>query len=92
MKLIYWHKTGPLIKYSAHGVLHIEDLNPSCHLQWRVGRRALLGIAWRAAIAAITPRAGVTVPCWEWMPRAWRGSGHRFLHLGPFRFWVYWPY
>lgn len=91
MKTIFWHPAGPLIEY-REGCLHIADLNPERYLQWRVSRWKLLGIAWRCAVAALTPRAGVSMPCWEWKPRAWRGNGHRFLHLGPFRFWVYWPY
>lgn len=46
----------------------------------------------RRASAEVRQRFGVDMRRWEWRVGSWRGSGHRFLHLGPFRFWIFWPY
>ena len=35
---------------------------------------------------------GINIRPWEWKPRAWRGSGHRFLQVGCLRLWIKWTY
>lgn len=38
-------------------------------------------------------RVGIDVyPAWEWRPRAYRGSGHRFVRWLCFSLWAKWPY
>lgn len=52
MKTLYFHKTGPMVRY-GEGVLYIEDLNPQARTQWRMSRSEMFRFAWRAFIAAI---------------------------------------
>jgi hypothetical protein len=34
---IFWHPTGPLVKYKS-GLLYIENLNPEMKTKWRMSR------------------------------------------------------
>ena len=49
---IFWHTTGPLIQYSG-GFLHISDLNPELHTQWRMSRGAMVRVGMRFILAAL---------------------------------------
>jgi len=50
---IYWHKTGPLIRYEKD-MLTIEDLNPQIKTRWGVSRSEMVRIGLRCIGAAIT--------------------------------------
>ena len=52
MKILHINSTGPLLRY-GDGTLAIDDLNPETHIKWTIGRKTMLGIAWRAFVAAI---------------------------------------
>ena len=51
MKTIFWHSTGPLLRY-GDGTLYIEDLNPQITTQWKLGRWRAIVIAFRLIKAA----------------------------------------
>jgi hypothetical protein len=51
---IFWHWTGPLVKYEG-GFLHIEVLNPEMKTKWRMSRSAMLRFGWRSIISAFRP-------------------------------------
>ena len=51
MTTLFWHPTGPLLKY-VDGFLHVEDLNPHVKTQWRMSRAEMLWLGWRCLIAA----------------------------------------
>ncbi len=48
---LFWHPTGPLMRYSG-GMLHIEELNPESKTIWRMSRMEMLKLGWRCIIAA----------------------------------------
>lgn len=50
---IYWHRTGPLVKYSD-GVLHVKTLNPQIKTKWRMSRWEMVKFAFRALRAGLT--------------------------------------
>ena len=52
MTMIYWDKTGPLVRYE-NGVLLISDLTPEIKTKWRIGRLEMMCLAFRAFIAAV---------------------------------------
>lgn len=52
MKTIFFHHSGPLLRYGEGKVL-IDDLNPQIKTAWYCSRVAMLGIAWRCVIAAL---------------------------------------
>ena len=51
MRLFFDH-AGPLMHYEP-GILHIKDLNPERHLQWRMSKGELLRLGWRCIWAAV---------------------------------------
>jgi hypothetical protein len=51
MTLFYDH-SGPMLKYQNR-VLHIHDLNPELHTQWRVTRWEMLKLGLRCLWAAM---------------------------------------
>ena len=55
VKAIYWHGTGPLVRYSG-GLLQIENLNPEVKTQWRMSRMEMLRFGWRCILAAVLGR------------------------------------
>ena len=50
--IVHFDKTGPMIRYDGE-TLHLSDLNPECHMHWRMSRGELLGIAARCMAAAL---------------------------------------
>lgn len=58
---LYWHNTGPLIRYSG-GTLHIEDLNPEVKTQWRMSRWEMFALGCRCIRAALALAEGTTGP------------------------------
>lgn len=52
MRTIYFHHTGPMIRYES-GVLYVNDLNPEMKTKWRMNRVEMLRMAWRCFVAAI---------------------------------------
>lgn len=52
MKILHISYAGPLLRYGK-GTLAIDDLNPETHIKWAIGRKAMLGIAWRTFLAAL---------------------------------------
>jgi hypothetical protein len=51
MKLFFDH-SGPLVTYD-HGILQIEDLNPSNKITWRVSRVEMWRLGWRCIVASL---------------------------------------
>ena len=51
-RTIYFHNTGPLIRYDAE-TLHIEDLNPQQSMRWRMSRWEMFKIGVRSIVAAL---------------------------------------
>lgn len=51
---LFWHGTGPLLKYES-GMLHVEDLNPEVKTKWRMSRGEMFKLGWRCMLAAIKP-------------------------------------
>lgn len=49
---IFWHPTGPFVKYED-GFLHTEDLNPEVKTKWRMSRGEMLRFGWRCMVAAL---------------------------------------
>lgn len=45
--------SGPKISYSNGHILHVEDLNPEAHIQFRVGRVELLRLGWNCIKASL---------------------------------------
>lgn len=58
---LFWHETGPLIRY-RDGLLHVEDLNPEVKTQWRMSRWEMLRLGWRCIRAAITRKSTMEKP------------------------------
>lgn len=48
---LFWHPTGPLLRYVS-GTLHIEDLNPQIKTQWRMDRKEMFLLGLRCLWAA----------------------------------------
>jgi hypothetical protein len=53
---LFWNPTGPLMRYDADGVLHIEDLNPDFKTKWRMSRMEMLALGWRCIMAGLGRR------------------------------------
>lgn len=51
MTTIYWHHTGPLVRYNGE-FLFIADLNPEMMTQWRMSRLEMVRFAIRALWAS----------------------------------------
>ena len=49
--IIFWHPTGPLVKYSE-GILHMSTLNPDLQISWRMSRGEMLLSGLRFILAA----------------------------------------
>jgi hypothetical protein len=54
---LFWHQTGPLLKY-VEGTLFIEDLNPEIKTRWRMSRIEMLRLGWRCIYAALGAKGG----------------------------------
>ena len=50
---LYWHKTGPLLRYSD-GTLYVADLNPEIETKWRMSRWAMLKLGLRCIWSVVT--------------------------------------
>jgi hypothetical protein len=58
MRTLFWHPTGPLMKYDNDGILHIEALNPQSATKWRMSRWEMLTVGLRFVAAAIRAPVG----------------------------------
>jgi hypothetical protein len=52
MKTLLFDPTGPLMRYSPDGMLHVEDLNPEVKTKWRMSRWEMFKLGWRCILAA----------------------------------------
>ena len=49
---LFWHQTGPKISYGG-GMLKVSDLNPECHVQFRMSAKEMLRLGWRCIILSL---------------------------------------
>jgi hypothetical protein len=49
---LFWHETGPLLKYDGE-VLLVEGLNPHISTKWRMSRLEMFQTGLRFLLAAI---------------------------------------
>ncbi len=57
-KTLYWHPTGPMLRYSRDmfgEMLHVDDLNPENHIEFRLTPIELLKLGFKCIAAACLP-------------------------------------
>ena len=49
---LFWHRTGPLIRYNG-GVLLVESLNPQTAVRFRMSRFEMIRLGLRCLLASL---------------------------------------